>query len=628
MTSRNDDLDSEDLRASHRRLHTIIDAIPEMLSRFDAEGRFAFVGGSVSRAAGVDPSKLLGRTPVELGVCDTPESDRALSASIARVLETGEPDMLQVKFRLPGGPTPFEVRHLPEMDDGKVVGVIGLARDLSAQQAAARQVYLLNHALDNVYDGIFLMKGESPAFIYVNEAASRSLGYSRQELTSGMGVLDVDPGLNQEAWAELMRTMKDIHQARVESTHRARDGRTFPIEVTGSYFEFEGESYNMAIARDISERRALEQQLRHAQKMEAVGQLAGGVAHDFNNVLGVVQMASSMLLDEAALTPFVREGLLEIAAAAERAARLTRQLLVFSRRQVADKVDLDVGETVRHVTPLLRRLLGEQIVLDVQLGADLPLVNGDPGMLEQVLMNLVINARDATPEGGQITLSVDEVEGGKVCLSVRDSGSGIAPQDLPRIFEPFFTTKEAGKGTGLGLATVFGIVELHHGSIDVQSTVDVGTTFRVFLPSVSRGGRLGRPALTLPVGATGTETILLVEDDPALRATTRSALSRYGYRVLEAETAASALEVFRMRGDEVELLLTDLVMPGNMSGRQLAEKLVAERPSLKVLFTSGYSPDIVNRLLHLAPGQLLQKPYTAAVLGSTVRRCLDATSPR
>jgi two-component system cell cycle sensor histidine kinase/response regulator CckA len=461
MTSRNDDLAAEDLRASHRRLHTIIDAIPQMLTRFDAEGRFAFVGGSVVRTTGADTSKLLGRTPVELGLCDSPESDRALCASIARVLESGEPDLLEVNFRLPGGPTPFEVRHVPEMDEGKVVGVIGLARDLSAQRAAARQLYLLNHALDSVYDAIYLMKGESPAFVYVNEAASRSLGYSRQELTSGMGVFDIDPNVNPAAWTELMSTMKDMRQARLESTHRARDGRTFPIEVIGSYFEFEGESYNMAITRDISERRALEQQLRHAQKMEAVGQLAGGIAHDFNNVLGVVQMASSMLLDEAALAPFVREGLLEIAAAADRAARLTRQLLVFSRRQVADKVDLDVAEMVRHVTPLLRRLLGEQIVLDVQLGADLPLVNGDPGMLEQVLMNLVINARDAMPEGGgRITLNVEEVEGGKaeasrpgvseqrwVCLSVHDSGSGIAQQAWrPRCLRP---------GSAQDLRTVF-----------------------------------------------------------------------------------------------------------------------------------------------------------------------------
>jgi CheY-like chemotaxis protein len=305
---------------------------------------------------------------------------------------------------------------------------------------------------------------------------------------------------------------------------------------------------------------------------------------------------------------------------------------------VADRVDLDVAETVRHATPLLRRVLGGQIVLDVQLGANLPLVNGDPGMLEQVLMNLVINARDAMPDGGRITLSVEGIGGAiggasaagvseqrRVCLTVRDTGCGIAEADLPRIFEPFFTTKQVGEGTGLGLATVFGIVELHHGSIDVQSAEGAGTTFRVFLPAIAASRALGGPALTRPVEATGTETILLVEDDPALRTTTRSALIRYGYRVVEAESPASALAVFRERGHEVALLLTDLVMPGNISGRQLAEKLVAEQPRLKVLFTSGYSLDIVNRLLHLAAGQqLLPKPYTAAALATTVRRCLDA----
>jgi PAS domain S-box-containing protein len=503
---------------------------------------------------------------------------------------------------------------------------------------------LWKYALDNVADGVYLMKGDSPVFIYVNESAARSLGYTREELTSGMGVLDIDPAVNQAIWDDLIANMKKVKHARVETTHRTRDGRLVPVEVTGNYFEFEGEPHNLAIVRDLSERRALEEQLRHAQKMEAVGQLAGGIAHDFNNVLAVIEMVSSTLRENANLPRMVGEGLLEIANATERAAKLTRQLLMFSRRQVMDMVDLDVSETTQQAMKLLQRLLGEQITVESKLDSGLPLVSADPGMLEQVLMNLAINARDAMPLGGRFEVRVEKVEGkqppttvlgpvsgGKfVCLKVSDTGSGIGPDVLPRIFEPFFTSKKAGEGTGLGLATVSSIVELHRGWIEVESTVGVGTTFRVFLPAVepSRVPRMPASARST-LEPRGSETILLLEDDPAVRAATRNALERYGYRALEAESADEALGIWRARSAEIALLLTDLVMPGSMSGRQLAERLVAEAPTLQVVFTSGYSPEIVNRIVHLTPGQtLLQKPYSAKVLTSAVRRSLDARLER
>jgi PAS domain S-box-containing protein len=495
-------------------------------------------------------------------------------------------------------------------------------------------------AVDSISDGIYLMHGESPEFAYVNESAARSLGYTREELTSGMGVLDINPTVNQAIWDDLIANMKKVRHARVESTHRTRDGRLVPVEVTGNYFEFEGALYNLAIVRDISERRALEEQLRHAQKMEAVGQLAGGIAHDFNNMLAVIEMVSSTLRDDPSLAPAVANGLLEIANATDRAAKLTRQLLVFSRRQVADMTDLDLSEVTHHAMKLLRRLLGEQITIDAKLESGIPFVSADPGMLEQVLMNLAINARDAMPQGGRFEVRVDKVQDKQppttalgavsretfVCLTVSDTGSGIAPDVLPRIFEPFFTSKKAGEGTGLGLATVSGIVELHRGWIEVESTVGVGTTFRVFLPAVDPNRVPRVPAAALgPLEGTGTEIILLLEDDPAVRAATRIALERYGYRILEAESADEAIGIWGARSNEIELLLTDLVMPGSMSGRQVAERLVAEAPALQVVFTSGYSPEIVNRILHLAPGQiLLQKPYSAKVLASAVRRCLDA----
>jgi PAS domain S-box-containing protein len=650
MSNRNheDDREFSELRASHRLLRTIIDAIPDLVARFDAGARFSFVSDALARTFSVDPRNVLGRTPVELAACVDPASDRELVASIQRVLSTGKAEQLEVQFAHTDGPRLFEVRHVPEWEDGAVAAVVGIARDVTVQRTAARQLYLLNYALDNISDGVYLMTGRSPAFRYVNQAAARSLGYSREELTAGMGVLDIDPSVDAARWEEMVRTVERMQPFRLESLHRTRDGRIIPVEITGNVFEFDGEFHNLAIARDISERRAaelshraLEDKLRHAQKMEAVGQLAGGIAHDFNNVLAIVHLASSSLLEEAGLSDAVREGLNEMRTAAERAANLTRQLLMFSRRQIAELVDVDMSETVRDMTQLLGRVLGEHIALKAQIDPSLPLVRADPGMLEQVVMNLAINARDAMPQGGGLYMKLETVRvdnprsqsepGGPhalhVCLSVRDTGSGIPASDLPHIFEPFFTTKAPGQGTGLGLATVFSILELHGGFIDVDSSPGQGTTFRVFFPAVE-ATQAERPRAGSPgPDCRGTETILLVEDEHAVRTTTRIALTRYGYRVLEADSAATALEIWRNRSSEIALLLTDLIMPGDLSGRQLAEKLVAEAPNLKVVFTSGYSPEIVHRLLRRVPGHtLLQKPYSAAILARAVRQILDAAT--
>jgi CheY-like chemotaxis protein len=370
-----------------------------------------------------------------------------------------------------------------------------------------------------------------------------------------------------------------------------------------------------------------------------VGQLAGGIAHDFNNVLAVVQMVSSMLLDREELQGDIREGLRDIFAAADRAANLTRQLLLFGRRQVADPVDLDLAETTAELMKLLQRLLGERIALEAKLDRDLPLVRGDRGMVEQVLMNLAINARDAMPDGGRLLVKVEAVRArnprsvpqtkdpdtAQVCLTVTDTGSGIAPTDLPRIFEPFFTTKEVGKGSGLGLATVFGIVELHHGWVDVESTLGQGTTFRVFFPASAAPRVQAKSALRGSGVPGGTETVLLVEDDAAVRAATLAALGRLGYRVFEADSGVAALAVWRERRNQIDVLVTDLIMPGDLSGRHLAELLLKDVPGLKVLFTSGYSPDLINLALKYSPGQnLLQKPYSAQGLATALRRCLDA----
>ena len=386
------------------------------------------------------------------------------------------------------------------------------------------------------------------------------------------------------------------------------------------------------------ERLAVEGQLRQSQKMEAIGQLAGGVAHDFNNILTTMIMQVE-LIGMLNVSDEVRDGLAEIDAAAQRAANLTKQLLLFGRRQAIALRELDLNEVVTNIAKMLLRIIGEDIRLQLHLHPTPLVTRGDAGMLDQVLLNLSVNARDAMPEGGRLTIETREVlvdeeaarrepdlsAGRYVGLVVTDTGSGIPKDVLPRIFEPFFTTKDRGKGTGLGLATVFGIVKQHHGATRVTSEIGAGTSFHVLLPARERT-TIEPPSLERRTAARGDgETILLVEDEPAVRALTRATLERHGYRVIEAATGADALILWRDARDRIALLVTDLVMPGGVTGQELARAVRAERSTLKIVFISGYSIDVAGKELRLDAGtSFLQKPFGPAVLLEAVRRTLDA----
>jgi signal transduction histidine kinase/DNA-binding response OmpR family regulator len=390
--------------------------------------------------------------------------------------------------------------------------------------------------------------------------------------------------------------------------------------------------------RDITERRNLEMQVRQAQKMEAIGQLAGGVAHDFNNILAVILMQAGLMTVEKDISPKLLAFASEIENAAQRAGNLTRQLLLFSRQQAMQPSDLDLQDSVTHMTKMLQRILGEDIRIQFKLSPVPLVVHADPGMIDQILLNLTVNARDAMPNGGELIIETSAVEfdevtaaqtpqgrpGSFACLSVTDTGCGIPSDILPRIFEPFFTTKEVGKGTGIGLATIFGIVQQHQGWINVYSEVNQGTTFRVYLPRLMglSGEKNVLPSLASVRG--GSETILLVEDDPSVRSSLKNALSSLGYRVLEASDGAEALELWKQHSAEIDLLLTDLVLPGGMTGRELSERLLLDDPGLKVIYSSGYSAEIVSKHIPLEEGvNFLAKPYEARKLAQTIRNRLD-----
>jgi PAS domain S-box len=491
---------------------------------------------------------------------------------------------------------------------------------------------------DEIYRNLFL---ESPEpmwvfdlqtlrFLAVNRAAIRQYGYSQEEFLA-MTIADIRPAADVPA---LHSFLADEIPAR-EWRHKKKDGTLIQVEVSAHSLEFGGAPSMLAISRDITEQRSLEQQLRQAQKMEAVGRLAGGVAHDFNNLLTIVNSYAELTLGHTA-DPRLRGYAEKIMNAGERAATLTQQLLVFSRKQVFEARPVVLNRLLEELGKMLPALIGEDIDLTFHLAPDLGIVLADPVHMEQVVMNLVINARDAMPQGGKLLIETSNAEideeyarhnpqtspGEYVLLSVSDTGIGMDAQTKSRLFEPFFTTKEVGRGTGLGLATVYGIVKQAQGFIGVYSELMKGTTFKIYLP---RTGSEQAEAVHLqkPLERRrGTETVLLVEDEPALRMVTREVLESLGYTVLECTQGAEALELAKARRAPIDIILTDLVMPG-IRGPELAFRIRKLHPEAQTVFMSGYS-DRVLQAQELGPDSLfLQKPFSVANLSDKLRAAAE-----
>jgi PAS domain S-box-containing protein len=473
-----------------------------------------------------------------------------------------------------------------------------------------------------------------------NRRAEEIFGYTREELLGAR----IELLLPESKRATHSRDRDDYFtrpRARpmgigMDLAGRRKDGSEVPVEVSLSYVEIDEGTFAIAFVSDISQRKYLEEQLLHAQKMEAVGRLAGGVAHDFNNMLTVISGYNRMILDELSTMDPLRGYAEEILKAADRAAALTNQLLAFSRRQIMQPRVINVNAVLILTQKMLRRLIGEDVDLVLNLGVNVGNIKADPGHVEQAIVNLAVNARDAMPLGGSLTIETADVvldetyarthlgvkPGEFTMIAVSDTGHGMDAETRRHIFEPFFTTKEKGKGTGLGLATVYGMIKQTGGDIWVYSEPGHGSTFKLYFPRVSEPLSEGAGDAA-PARHSGGETILVVEDEKAVRELTVRILQQLGYTILTASSGAEALELCRTHGGHIDLLLTDVVMP-NMSGRQLADQMRASRPKTKILFLSGYTENTVVHHGVLDAGvDFLPKPFSRENLSKKLREVLS-----
>ena len=530
----------------------------------------------------------------------------------------------------------YDIRDLEFLDS--VGGHIALAIERrSAEDALRKSASMFRLLFSHNPLPTWVFDKETLRFLQVNDAAVRQYGYSTEEFES-MTVLDIRPPSEHAVFRDYLSQSKQDEQFKSQWRHVRKDGKIIDTEIIAHQLEYAGRAVHLVVAQDVGERQQLEEQLRQAQKMEAVGRLAGGVAHDFNNLLMVIKGHTELLLNALPSGDSSARKIELIDRAADRAASLTRQLLAFSRMQVLQPRVMSLGNVVEEIGKLIPRLIGEDIELIIRTVPDLGAIRADASQMEQVIMNLAVNARDAMPNGGRLLIETSNAEldhaysstrpivqpGRYVLLAVSDTGTGMDAETQARIFEPFFTTKEQGKGTGLGLSTVYGVVKQSGGFVWVYSEVGKGTSFKVYLPRVDQPVERGAASTAISEVPRGTETILLAEDEGDVRELAREFLEAAGYTVIEARNGQEALKLAAEHSTDIDLVVTDLVMPG-MTGQQLAALLQHERAALGVIFMSGYSEHAATEAAQSGSSvRILTKPFNRGALLRTVREVLDA----
>jgi two-component system cell cycle sensor histidine kinase/response regulator CckA len=634
-------LAEEARRQGEERFRAMIEHGADAVALVAPDGTLVFASHSTERLLGFAPAELVGRPGFErVHADDVPRVQAALRDVIA---SPGAPAPLELRWRHKDGSWRYiDAVAVNRLGEPAVGAIVVNFRDVTerhkAESALRESEERYRTLVEGVRDIIFALSPEgtiaslNPAFetitgwrreVWVGQPFERLV--HPEDLPLALDLLGrVVRGELRPASQFRVRTAKGEYRVgEFSATPQLHEGRLVGI---------------LGIGRDVTERVQLEQQLRQSQKMEAVGRLAGGIVHDFNNILTAITGYADLLIEDLGGGDPRRLDAQEILKAADRAAGLTRQLLAFSRQQVLQPSVIDVNALVSDLEKMLRRLLGEDVDLGTRLEPTTGRVKADPGQLEQVIMNLAVNSRDAMPKGGKLTLETGNVDldeayaadhyparpGPYVMLAVTDTGVGMSAETQAHMFEPFFTTKEKGKGTGLGLATVYGIVKQSGGFIWVYSELGHGTTFKLYLPRVNESAEPQAGATPAPARAAGgTETVLLAEDEAPVRAVARQVLERHGYTVLEAPSAEAALDIAARYSGTIHLLLTDVIMPG-LNGRDLATRLADLRPDTRVIFMSGYTDDAVTRHGVLEPGSAyVQKPFTPDAIARKVREVLD-----
>ena len=634
----------DQVKTSEDRVRNLLDSTAEAIYAVDRDGRITLANPAAAHALGYARSnELLGRSAHALFHHSYPDGRPypidACPLLLARI--RGEViSGVEWLWTRDQRRFPAEYRATPMYRDSELIGSVVAFRDISdrlqAEEALARSEARFRSIVQHAGDAIVILD-EGLVIRFVSPSSERMTGYRPEELI-GRPALDlIHPEDAQQAMEAVARASLGPGTAVTTVTRlRHRDGSWLTAEVVGSnQLSDPATAGYVCHLRDISdrlaaeaERQRLETQLRQSQKMEAVGLLAGGIAHDFNNLLTAILGTATLLRETLPAGSEQAEEIREIETAAQRGASLTRQLLTFTRRQVHQPRAIELNQLIIQMSHLLRRLLGEEIRLETRLDSSGAWIKADPGNIEQVLMNLAVNARDAMPRGGVLTIRTGRLPPGPgddgvgaVELTVADNGLGMPPEIQARAFEPFFTTKEVGRGSGLGLATVYGIVEQAGGTIELESSPGEGTTFRIRLRGAGTERSSGVPA-TVPSGSHGSETILLVEDEAPVRAIARRVLSAAGYQVLEAADAAQARRLAEEHAGRIDLLITDVIMPGTR-GPELAEELAGRAPGLRVLFISGYSPDSVIQREGVPGRGFIQKPFTPQSFRDKVRQVLE-----
>jgi PAS domain S-box-containing protein len=639
---------TEALQESEATLRGLCDSAFDAIAMVDGEGRLTLWNPAAERMFGYRASEILGR-PID-GLVAPARGRAQFQADFPIFRKTAAGPLSgkvaeAVGLRKDGTEFPMEL-SLAAIQEGKQWQAVAIVRDVTARYEAGKRIQEANYRYNLIAQQSRTIVWEVDAeglYTYVSPASEVVWGYLPEELAGTRHFYDIHPEEGREAFrAAALETFARQGEFRnLENQVQTRDGRTVWVSTSGiPILDDEGKLLGYrGCDIDITERMQAEARLMQAQKMESVGRLAGGVAHDFNNLLTVINGYSQLLLERLSEGDPMRDNVSEIHKAGKRAAGLTQQLLAFSRKQVLQPRLLDLNRVVAEMRPMLARLVGEDVELSVELHPEATMVCADPHQLEQALMNLLVNSRDAMPQGGKLSIETSVVAPGAshvqsvpgpdagcyVMLAVSDTGVGMNEETRQHIFEPFFTTKEVGKGTGLGLSMIQGIVAQSGGYIEVDSAPGCGTTFKIYLPKVTEvPGGTEEPAAVPAIG--GKETVLVVEDQPDVRKYAAVALGAYGYRVIQAGNAGEALAYCERGFERIDLVLTDMVMP-HLSGRELADLLAKRWPGIKVLFMSGYTGDAIMRQGVLEAGaEFIQKPFTPEQLATKVRGVLAASS--